>query len=317
MRKKILFIIPYIPYPLDSGGNQAFFNMVEYLRHKMAVSVLLYPETGRRMQDVESLKKIWDNVDFFIYTPKTKTVRLPKIKHPFYYKWLQKIHASVTRKMNRQQIWTDETGEVVDLVRGKRTLFSSCFQPLDQGYVEYVSQVAHSGFDIIQVEFYELLSLGFLLPENVQTIFVHHELRYIRNEKEITLFREQTAGDRMLFHIAKDFERSALLKYKDVIVLTEVDRKIMEDFIGRKDHIYTSPAVVQVGDRLEQPFVPVQSGRLTFVGSEDHFPNLDAVAWFCHEVIPHLRKRHFSFTLQVIGKCKGDKTKCDKLSYSA
>ena len=62
MRKKILFIIPYIPYPLDSGGNQAFFNMVEYLRHKMAVSVLLYPETGRRMQDVESLKKIWDNV---------------------------------------------------------------------------------------------------------------------------------------------------------------------------------------------------------------------------------------------------------------
>lgn len=34
MRKKILFIIPYIPYPLDSGGNQAFFNMVEYLRHR-------------------------------------------------------------------------------------------------------------------------------------------------------------------------------------------------------------------------------------------------------------------------------------------
>lgn len=27
MRKKILFIIPYIPYPLDSGGNQAFFNI--------------------------------------------------------------------------------------------------------------------------------------------------------------------------------------------------------------------------------------------------------------------------------------------------
>ena len=29
MRKKMLFIIPYIPYPLDSGGIQAFFNMVE------------------------------------------------------------------------------------------------------------------------------------------------------------------------------------------------------------------------------------------------------------------------------------------------
>ena len=158
--------------------------MVEYLRHKMAVSVLLYPETGRRMQDVESLKKIWDNVDFFIYTPKLKLSDYPKLNILFYYKWLQKIHASVTRKMNRQQIWTDETGEVVDLVRGKSTLFSSCFQPLDQGYVEYVSQVAHSGFDIIQVEFYELLSLGFLLPE-MYRLFVHHELRYIRNERRL------------------------------------------------------------------------------------------------------------------------------------
>ncbi len=32
MRKEISFIIPYIPYPLDSGGNQAFFNMVEYIQ---------------------------------------------------------------------------------------------------------------------------------------------------------------------------------------------------------------------------------------------------------------------------------------------
>mgnify|MGYP001081510648 CR=1 FL=1 len=140
MRKKILFIIPYIPYPLDSGGNQAFFNMVEYLRHKMSVSVLLYPETEKRMQDVESLKKIWDNVDFFIYTPKPQTVRLPRIKHPFYYKWLQKIHASVTRKMNRQQIWTDETGEVVDLVWG-----NSGFRKGKEYFVQFLFPAARPG----------------------------------------------------------------------------------------------------------------------------------------------------------------------------
>lgn len=32
--KKILFILPCVPYPLTAGGNQAFFNMVEYIRHK-------------------------------------------------------------------------------------------------------------------------------------------------------------------------------------------------------------------------------------------------------------------------------------------
>ena len=79
MRKKILFIIPYIPYPLDSGGNQAFFNMVEYLRRKMSVSVLLYPETEKRMQDVESLKKIWDNVDFLFILLSLKLSDYPEL----------------------------------------------------------------------------------------------------------------------------------------------------------------------------------------------------------------------------------------------
>ena len=294
--KKILFIIPYVPYPLNSGGNQAFFNMVEYIKEKMSVSILLYPKTGQDLINIEELKKVWSNVHFFVFK-----LDDPQFRNSLYVSVLQKIKASITRKIRRRLIKQES-----DPIREKSLLSQSYYPELPSQYLDYVAKISRSGFDIIQVEFYELLSLGFLLPENVQTIFVHHELRYIRNEKEITLFREQTAGDRMLFHIAKDFERSALLKYKDVIVLTEVDRKIMEDFIGRKDHIYTSPAVVQVGDRLEQPFVPVQSGRLTFVGSEDHFPNLDAVAWFCHEVIPHLRKRHFSFTLQVIGKWRGE-----------
>lgn len=53
-----------------------------------------------------------------------------------------------------------------------------------------LQKVAHTGFDIIQVEFYELIALGYVLPQNVQTIFVHHELRYIRNENEMNLFRQ-------------------------------------------------------------------------------------------------------------------------------
>lgn len=308
MQKKILFIIPYIPYPLDSGGNQAFFNMVEYLRHKMLVSVLLCPNNKRKIRDVEALKQVWDNVNFYVYTPQLENTSSFKIKRPFYYKCLQKVQASVTRKMRRQQMWVNKTegGTELDLVKQKSTLFSSYFQPLEKGYVDYVSQVSRLGFDFIQVEFYELLSLGFLLPKEVETLFVHHELRYIRNENELALFRERTVEDQMLFSVAKEFEHSGLQSYKHIIVLTEVDRSILENFLGRKDRIYTSPAVVQMSGRTEHPFVPATEGRLTFVGSEDHFPNLDAMAWFCREVIPYLREQRFRFTLQVIGKWRGE-----------
>ena len=56
--KKILFILPCVPYPLTAGGNQAFFNMVEYIRHKMSVSLLLSPE-NKEMNDGQMLISIF------------------------------------------------------------------------------------------------------------------------------------------------------------------------------------------------------------------------------------------------------------------
>ena len=262
--KKILFIIPYIPYPLDSGGNQAFFNMVDYLRHEMNVSVLLIAKNHTHEENIAELKKLWSNVTFYIYRPQTIKTAPVKIRHPFYYKWLLKAQASIARKIRRQLLQGPEPAdENLDMVRLKSTLPGSIFERLSTDYIEFVMQTVKTGFDIIQVEFYELISLGYILPqENIQTVFVHHELRYIHNENEMSLFREVTDEDKMLFNVAKDFER----------------------------------------DALKKEFVPSDSHRLTFVGSEDHCPNLDAAIWFCREIIPQLRQQGFKFTFQVIGK---------------
>lgn len=302
--KKILFIIPYIPYPLDSGGNQAFFNMVDYLRHQMDVSVLLMAKNHSQEENIEELKKIWTNVHFFIFKPQVVQTAPVRVRHPFYYKWLLKAQASIARKIRRQLLQGAEPAdENIDMVRLKSTLPGSVFERLNTDYLNFVIQTARTGFDIIQVEFYELISLGYILPqENVQTVFVHHELRYIHNENEMSLFRKVTDEDRMLFSIATDFERDALKKYKHVIALTEVDRRILTQFIGRQECIYASPAVVKLAENSHTEYMPSVGHRLTFVGSEDHCPNLDAVIWFCREIIPQLRRKGFEFTFQVIGK---------------
>ena len=90
-----------------------------------------------------------------------------------------------------------------------------------------------------------------MLPQNVQTIFVHHELRYIRNENEMNLFQAIRPSDRMNFLVAKDFEWNALQKYKHIIALTEVDRLLLANCLGREEHIYASPAVVKF-DRIQR-----------------------------------------------------------------
>lgn len=292
--KKILFIIPYVPYPLTSGGNQAFFNMIEFLRFKMDVSLLLSPITSSQESNVIKLEEVWKNVTFYVFTEAMKD---PEVRNPFYYKWLKKAKASIKRKMRRQLL----IAEKKDMVRNKSTLFLSSLKPLNKKYARFISETARKGFDIIQVEFYELISLGYLLPENVQTVFLHHELRYIRNENEMALFGCVNDEERMLYRIAKDFERSALQSYNYVITLTEADRQKLAHFIGREERIYASPAVVQAAVNTNEDFIP-GNYRLTFVGSEDHFPNLDAVVWFCQEIAPFLRQRGFRFILQVVGK---------------
>lgn len=296
--KKILFIIPYIPYPLNSGGNQAFFNMVDYIRHKMSVSILLYPVTDSQKKSVERLKEIWENVTFYIFT-KEDGMNSLKVKHLFYYRWLDKIKGSIIRKMKRQ--FTFSENGIIDWVRKKSTLHTSVFSSFDAGYINYVTHISQFGFDIIQVEFYELISLGYILPQNVQTIFLHHELRYIHNENEIALFKKVTGEDFMSLQVAKDFERCALQRFKHVIVLTDVDYRILKDFVGNGDHIYVSPAVVQEAKSAEVTSLPVATNRLTFWGSGNHCPNLDAVAWFCNEIAPCLRNAGVSFKFQVIG----------------
>ncbi|WP_300729834.1 glycosyltransferase [uncultured Bacteroides sp.] len=287
--KKILFITPYVPYPLDSGGNQAFFNMVDYIRRFMSVSILLYPHVSQHRQNIESLKKIWPDVTFYVFEE-----QVPKARHPFYYKLLDKIERSAARKMRRQ------VRASIEKEKQHTVLFESTYNQLPKQYLEYVAEISRKGFDFIQVEFYELVSLGYILPQEAETIFVHHELRFIRNENELSLFPAPTPLDRMCYEVAKNYERDALRTYKHIITLTETDRNILKDFIGQ-ENIHTSPAVIQIPRNENICFKPAEECRLTFIGSGLHAPNKDAVTWFIKEIHPLLCRANLPFTLEVIG----------------
>ncbi len=295
MTKKILFILPCVPYPLTAGGNQAFFNMVEYLRHRMSVSLLLSPEK-KEISYVEDLKELWPNIVFYLFREEDAE---PKTRCPKYYRWLKRMSESLTRKMQRQLYSFQRERPYKNM-----TLRNSYFKPFSKAYVEYVSQVSRCGFDIVQVEFYPLITLGYLLPEDVETVFIHHELRYLRNKNEMECLARVTDEEKMLYHIAKDMECAALQQYKHVIVLTDIDRLLLTDLIGKKNNIYVSPAVVQMEEGCDRVVMPTTT-RLTFVGSESHYPNQDAVDWFCHEIAPCLRSQGINFIFQVIGIWEG------------
>jgi len=81
------------------------------------------------------------------------------------------------------------------------------------------------------------------------------------------------------------------------LVVSEHEQRLLRDLVPEAD--------VRVLSNVHHPAgeVPGPHGRagLLFVGSFDHLPNRDAVAWMVHEVLPLVHRRHPGAVLHVVG----------------
>lgn len=310
---KILFILQYVPYPLDSGGNQAMFNMLDSIRGRHEVSVLFYLKSHAEKEAMGRLQGIWSDVTFYPY----EAAHLSPARHlgeaggdipdTLSCRFFNYLRQSMERKINRRARKYGRKrplGQEADFVRTH-----SCLRlPLPgtqfpDKFLAFVYETARKGFDLVQVEFYECVSLVYLLPQDVKKVFVQHEIHFVRNRNEMALFRETRPDDIFRFNLSMDAELKALSRYDKIIALTETDRQIMNGEDPGLD-IYVSPAAVSLPSRPTE-FRP--AGRdLVFIGGHAHFPNADGVAWFCREVMPLLRARGLDPTLHVVGQWDDD-----------
>ncbi len=301
---KILYINTYIPYPLNSGGNQAFFMMADHVRKEHELSILLYIHNAKEKKYVKELQKLWDNVTFYLYEPKeeekntdssfrnmSKFDRLSCSVFDYF-------QHSMKRKLNRREhkyniklvsknAKKGEHTTKLDFVRANSTLFMES-DDLTPSFCDYVKGVAAKDFDIIQVEFYDYLPLVYLLPEKTKKVFVHHELRFVRNEIEYNLYLSPLPTDKLLLEKEKAEELGCLKDYDAIITLTDIDKNILIQNGIPSDKLFTSPAITQTVEYEHKAFIPAK--ELVFIGSGNHFPNADAMAWFCQEVLPLLQK---------------------------
>lgn len=298
---KILFILQYVPYPLDSGGNQATYNMINAVKREHEVSILLYLNGPEQDKSINELMQIWNDVHFFCYKEQN-TKEKGKTPNTISYKLFRSIHHSMERKMNRSiRKHSFSIKKYTDFVRLHTTLYHEL--PIinsSSEFHEFVYQTSRKGFDMIQVEFYESLPLIYLLPEDCIKVYVQHEIRYIRNENEMQLIKNKKSTDILQWKMQKDFELGALSHYNKIIALTETDKELM---LNENPHlnIYVSPASIS-----HQEFIKTKEGtatnKLVFIGNGDHFPNADGMMWFCQEIIPILKEKGINFKIYVTGK---------------
>lgn len=303
---KLLYIDTYIPYPLNNGGSQAFFTISDHVRQQHDLSVLLYVHNSREKENVEQLKKLWPNVTFYIFerdTEKQQVSNTPSLDPNSGMSWYDRklcktydfLGRSMQRKIARKRRKYDagsfggktESIKESDIVRNNSTLFMGTID-LTPSFCNYVHEVASKGFDVVQIEFYDYLPLVYILPKEIKKVFVHHELRFVRNENEIGLYKKPLPTDRILLEQKKAEELAALNAYDAVITLTEIDKEILSHYLP-EDKIFASPAITHTVTYEHKSFAPAK--ELVFVGNGDHFPNADGMVWFCQEVVPMLQTK--------------------------
>ena len=308
---KTLFIIPYIPYPLDSGGSQAFFSMVENLEHDNDIHII-FPGTCHDADRIRDLEDIWKNVTFYpyFYAKDEKPVDFgglymseeeKQYYHSSFLSHVFNFYDSLKRKVARYRRHHIIYDDCSALAR-RCSLLTNRDYYLTEGFVRHVENISHrEKYDFIQVEFYEFLPLYMILPKDSFKIFVHHELRFIRLDNELGLFRDPTLSEKLQVERIRLTELSMLDKYDIIITLTDTDKKILVGQHIDSNKIRVSPATITY-DGIQKHEFKKCGLDFVFVGNNNHFPNYDGVTWLCVEVLPYLRKLSSEFRIHVVGK---------------
>lgn len=275
----ITIITILLPYPLDSGGAQAQYNMIEYLRYKHNIT-LIYPENQHNNKKTrKELQKRWHNVNLYAY-PFTSQIQQP----PFFFSKVRRaLELFFIPNSNRFQI--------------NRTLQPYGYD-LSDNFIRFIYNVIEeTKADLIQVEFYPYLPLGKLLPQNIKKIFVHHEIRYIRNQRTLERLNT-TAKDIKNMGRLKEEEIADLNTFDQIITLTDVDKNTLE-----KDGVTSSISVSPAGINTTEQIYKEWNKTIVFIGSTSHAPNVEGITWLMNKVLPLVKWDKWSpITLKIIGK---------------
>ncbi len=187
----------------------------------------MIPFTNKK--HLNELKQIWNDVNIITYRKDKLIKRVYRyISKILYVKSLVLFSRSISivlPKLNPAAIlpYFEINGELI-----KRTR----------------SLLNEKSFDFVQIEHFEFLSLINYLPKSINTIFVHHELRFIRLKRELELCNiyDSTYAN-LLVCTLKSYEIEMLNNYHKIITVSDLDKNIIQNYCQHRN-IYSSPLTI-------------------------------------------------------------------------
>lgn len=288
--KKILFVLPFFPYPMTSGGSQAIFNGIDVVKDELDVYIT-FETTAADNESVDEFKSLMEGkVTILPYkVPKNVAAKLT---------FKQRMYRPLFRieKKLRKLAGYDFTPVRIP----HRAWIHEELFPKKMGFAKQVKNIVEEyDIDIVQCEMLCNVTMGLMLPEKVKKVFVHHELGWVVHELELLTQQGDAFEQKLYLDYYRMCEVALLNKYDDVITLSSVDtEKLLQ--AGVTAPIHTSLAVVNTS---QDEMVTMDGWNvLSFVGPECNLPNVAGIKWFLDNVWEKLRQMDARYVLQIIGK---------------
>ena len=257
MRLCIIFPPGYFPYPVRSGGSTASFYIIDSLRISLDISII-FTYKKKDIHHIQEITKIWNDVKL----------------HGFQYDKQFSLKMILCCFMPRK-----------------------CKEIKDVSYMNFFCEILKNNkFDIVQTEYYSGLHYINFIDPAIKTIFKHHEIRYIRNER-----LNQNISKKDDFIKIKQDEISVLNQYNTIITLSEIDKNILiKD--GVTVPVYCSPGILNSSYNFHEEYR--FQNKISYLATGAHYPNREGLVWFMENIWEKVRVRHPEIEFIVIGKWK-------------
>lgn len=289
--KNVLIIPPFNPYPLVSGGHQAIFNGISILEGVANVYLIVpVTESQYKRKDHNTISSVLPFVHIIPFI-------LPSSRHTlkWYIRTFKNKYFKRRKQIEKKQTAVESTSIICDWIGDS---WEEEYRLVEKAIKQYK-------IDIVQCEMVPELPLVKVVPKNVKSVFVHHELRFVRNVLIAQQAGKVSNDDLKKIEEDKTREIDYLNQYDEIVTLSPIDTEKLMD-AGVTSSIMTSIAVVR---ELKKTIVDVAPKKtLTFIGPEFHAPNYEGVLWFLDNCWETLRREDPEYSLQIIGKWS-EKTK--------
>ena len=185
------------------------------------------------------------------------------------------------------------------LTRGIPYWFSSWYNPI---LIQHLTNlVKKNHYDLIQIEFSQLLYLADYLPKNIPKNFVAHDI------SSVSFFRRIFEGEpntlkkiiRWLLYLQIYFnEKKYIPLFNTIIAVSKKDQNTLQKHFSDQK-IFCFPNGIDKIDFIKK--ISSKVINLGYIGSFSHSPNFSAVKYFFDSIAPLLDQKKISYKFYLAG----------------